>query len=73
MVVCIIPQTIMTVKSGGSVISCVKIALGRTTVAVLMDTSWSRVTSAKQMFQVQGVMHHIVALHNLLLQDLWGV
>lgn len=70
---CVIPQTIMTVKSGGSVTSCVKIVLGRTTVAVLMDTSWSRVMSAKLMCQVQGMMHHIVALYNLLLQDMWGV
>lgn len=53
--VVLLPQTIMTVKSGGSVTSCVKIVLGHTTVAVLMDTSWSRVTCAKPMCQVQRV------------------
>lgn len=63
----------MTVKSGESVTRCVKIGLGRITVAVLMDTSWSRVTSAKQMCQVQGVTHYRVALDDLLLQDLWSV
>lgn len=32
-------QTIMTVRFGGSVTNCVKIALGITTAAALMDTS----------------------------------
>lgn len=53
----------MTVRSGGSVTSCVKIVLGHTAVAVLMDTSWSMVVSAKPMCQVQAVTHHMVALY----------
>lgn len=63
MAFCFIAQTIMIVKSGGYVTSCVKIVLGHTTVAVLMDTSWSRVMSAKPMCQVQKVTHHTVALY----------
>lgn len=65
----------MTVRSGGSVTSCVKIVLGHTTVAVLMDTSWSKVMSAKPMCQVNKVTHHTVTLYDmcLLLHNLWGV
>lgn len=65
----------MTVRSGGSATSSVKIVLGHTTVAVLMDISWSRVISAKPMCQVQGVTHHALAFYNiyLLLDNLWNV
>lgn len=52
---CFIAQTIMTVRSGGSVTSCVKTVLGHTAAAALMATSWSRVMCAKPMCQVQRV------------------
>lgn len=55
MAVCSDAQTIMTARSGGSVTSNVRIALAHTTVAVLMDTSWSKVMFAKPMYQVQRV------------------
>lgn len=75
MAVCFIAQIIMTVRSGGSVTSCVKIVLGHTTVAVVMDTSWSRVMSAKPMCQVWGVTDHTIVLFDmyLLLHSMWGV
>lgn len=45
----------MTVRSGGSVTSCVRTVLGHTAAAALMATSWSRATCAKPMCQVQWV------------------
>lgn len=44
----------MTVRSGESVTSCVRIALGHTTAAARMDMSWSKVMPVKLTCQVQN-------------------
>jgi len=48
------PQTMMTVKFGVSVIISVRIAQVHIIAAVLMDISWSRVMSARPIFQASG-------------------
>lgn len=55
----------MIVRSGAFVTSYVKIVLGYTTVAALVDTSWNRVMCAKPMCQVQRVIHHTAVLYNM--------
>lgn len=57
-------QTMMTVRSGGSVTSCVKIVPGHITAAVLMGTSWSRVTSAEPTFQVHRGRYGFVCFYH---------
>ncbi len=49
------PQTTMTVKFGVSVIISVRIAQAHIIAAVQMNTSWSRVMSARPIFQVSGI------------------
>lgn len=47
-----VSQAIMTARSGEPVTSCVRIELKHTSAVVWMDTSWSKITSAKPMCQV---------------------
>ena len=63
----------MTVRSGGYVTSCVRIVLGRTIAAALMDTSWSRVISVKPMFQVQRHDNGPLYDTDLLLWAAWSL
>lgn len=66
-------QTMMTVRSGASVISCVRIDREHTTVAVLTDTYWSKATSAKPMCQVQAVARHTAASYFICPIHFWSV
>lgn len=50
----------MTARSGESATSCVKIVLKHTSAVVWMDTSWSKITSAKLMCQVPPICVMII-------------